>query len=79
MKVVQSSAETDTVNPNYYGFGRRYSLQVKVNESEENFFERNQGYYPWRNDDDLDKLSTPACKAIVVLQLERFRGRESIT
>ena len=72
MKVVQSSAETDTVNPNFHGFGRRYSLQVKVNESEENFFER-------RNDDDLDKLSTPACKAIVVLQLERFRGRESIT
>ena len=71
MKVVQSSAETDTVNPNYYGFGRRYSLQVKVNESEENFFER--------NDDDLDKLSTPAYKAIVVLQLERFRGREYIT
>ena len=71
MKVVQSSAETDTVNPNFHGFGRRYSLQVKVNESEENFFER--------NDDDLDKLSTPACKAIVVLQLERFRGRESIT
>ena len=71
MKVVQSSAETDTVNPNFHGFGRRYSLQVKVNESEENFFER--------NDDDLVKFSTPACKAIVVLQLERFRGRESIT
>ena len=38
MKDVQSSAETDTVNPNFNGFGRRYGLQVKVNESEENFF-----------------------------------------